>query len=136
MKQTYRRRKTSDFVDPDFAEALGSTMSESLSSGRQQQRKAQQFCRQVQRALNLALEESSADGSLDGLFIEDVTPAPGCGHLLVQVVIPANRAVEDAISALRRAAPRLRSEVALAISRKRAPELLFAPLLTDGGQHE
>jgi ribosome-binding factor A len=122
-------------VDPDFAEALCGTKSENLSSGRQPHRKAQQFCRQVQRALNLALEDSSADESL-GLFVEDVSPAPDCGHLLVRVLIPAGYPVVEAISALRRDASRLRSEVAMAITRKRAPELLFVPVVADGADDE
>ena len=33
-------------------------------------------------------------------------------------------------------APRLRSEVALAIARKRAPELSFVPVLLEGGNYE
>jgi ribosome-binding factor A len=133
VKQRYRRLKKTEFADPDFAEALYGTKSENLSSGRQAHRKAQQFCRQVQRALNLALADSSTDESLDGLFVEDVSPAPDCGHLVVHVLVPAGRPVVEAISALRRDAPRLRSEVAMAITRKRAPELLFVPVVTDGG---
>jgi ribosome-binding factor A len=136
VKQRYRRRKETDFVDPDFAEALNETKSENLSSRRQAQRKAQQFCRQVQRALNLALADSGADDSLGGLFVEDVSHVPGCGQLLVHVLIPAGHPVADAISALRQNAPRLRSEVAMAITRKRAPELLFIPVVADGGNDE
>jgi ribosome-binding factor A len=44
--------------------------------------------------------------------------------------------VGDALSALRHDAPRLRSEVALAITRKRAPELTFVPAVPDGGNDE
>ena len=121
MKHHNRRRKASAFVDPDFAQALQGATSERLSSGRQQERKARQFCRQVQRALNLALADRHTDDGLNDLFVEDVSPAPDCGHLLVHVVIPVDRPVTAALSALRRDAPRLRSEVAMAITRKRAP---------------
>jgi ribosome-binding factor A len=103
-----------------------------MSQGRQGQRKAQQFCRQVQRALNLALADRYEDDGLNELFVDDVTlfvddvtPAPDRGHLLVHVVVPANRSVADALSSLRQDASRLRSEVAMTISRKRAPELSF-----------
>jgi len=123
-------------MDPDFAEALYEGESRSLSSDRQAQRKARQFCRQVQRALNLALADRNADDGINGLFIEDVSPAPDCGRLLVQVLIPDGRPVADAIGALRRDASRLRSEVAMAISRKRAPELSFVPAFLDGGEDE
>lgn len=140
MKQRYRRRKTTEFVDPDFAEALYGTESENRSSDRKAERKAQQFCRQVQQALNLALAESSTDDSLGGVFVEHVSPSPDCGHLLVHVFIPPGNLVIDVIGALRRDAPRLRSEVAMAITRKRAPELFFVPVVggggNDGGNHE
>lgn len=136
MKHHNRRpKKSADFVDPEFAQALGGGTSDRLSSGRQGERKARQFCRQVQRALNLALADRHTDG-LNDLFVEDVSPAPDCGHLLVHVVIPAERPVTAALSALRRDAPRLRSEVAMAITRKRAPELSFVPAFPDGGEDE
>ena len=122
-------------MDPFFAQALEGGASDRLSSGRQAERKARQFCRQVQRALNLALADWHTDG-LNDLFVEDVSPAPDCGHLLVHVVIPADRLVNEALGALRREAPRLRSEVAMAITRKRAPELSFVPAFWDGGEDE
>jgi ribosome-binding factor A len=133
LKQHYRRSKESPFIDPDFAEALNEGKSNNRSSDRQAERKTLQFCRQVQRALNLAIENLSADDDISGLFVEEVSPAPDCGHLLVHVLIPAGRPVADAISALYRGAPRLRSEVATSITRKRAPELSFVPAFQDGG---
>jgi len=136
LKHHNRRRKDSPLVDADFAQALQGPTSDSLSSGRQSERKARQFCRQVQRALNLALADRHADDGLNELFVEDVSPAPDSGHLLVHVVIPADRPVADVLGALRRDAPRLRSEVAAAITRKRAPELSFVPAFPDGGEDE
>ena len=133
MKQRYRRRKETEYVDSDFAEALYGNKSENFSSTRQAQRKAQQFCRQVQRALNVALADSSSDESITGLFVEEVSPGPDCGHLLVHVLVPTGHSIADAIAALHRDTPRLRSEVAMAITRKRAPELAFVPVFTDGG---
>jgi ribosome-binding factor A len=137
LKHRNRRPKgSSGSVDREFAQALGGGASNRLSSGRQAERKARQFCRQVQRALNLALADRHADDGLNDLFVEDVSPAPDCGHLLVHVVIPVDRPVAEALGALRRDAPRLRSEVAMAITRKRAPELSFVPAFPDGGAHE
>ena len=92
---------------------------------RQEQRKARQFCRQVQRALNLALLDHN-------VYIEEVWPAPDCGRLLVHVFVADGHPVADALAALRRDSPRLRSEVAMAISRKRAPELSFVPVWFGG----
>ncbi len=137
MKHRNRRAKESgDFIDPEFARALGGSTSDRLSSGRQVERKARQFCRQVQRALNLALADRHADDGLNDLFVEDVSPAPNCGHVLVHVIVPADRPVNDALSALRRDGQRLRSEVAMAITRKRAPELSFVPACPEGGEDE
>lgn len=131
-----RQRGSEDFVDSEFAQALGGGTSDRLSPGRQIERKARQFCRQVQRALNLALADRRTDDGLNDLFVEDVSPAPDCGHLLVHVVIPTDRTVAEALTALRQDAPRLRSEVAMAITRKRAPELSFVPAFPDGGEDE
>jgi ribosome-binding factor A len=104
------------------------------SSEKQAERKARQFCRQVQRALNLALADRAAEDGLDDLFVVEVSPAPDCSHLLVHVVVPADRRVDDTLGALRREAARLRSEVASAVTRKRAPELSFVPAVSDGGE--
>ena len=86
--------------------------------------------------MNLALADRRADDGVSDLFVEDVSPAPDCGHLLVHVIIPSDRSVNEALSALRQDAPRLRSEVAMAITRKRAPELSFVPVFRDGGEGE
>jgi ribosome-binding factor A len=136
LKQYKRRSKESQFMDPEFAEALYEGDSTRPSSQRHAQHKARQFCRQVQRALNLALADFHAGDGVGGLFVDDVSPAPDCGRLLVQVLIPGDRPVADAIGALRRDTPRLRSEVAMAITRKRAPELCFVPVSGEGGLDE
>ena len=133
MKHHNRRRRESSYVDSDFAAALGGGNGARMSQSRQGERKARQFCRQVQRALNLALADRYEDDGLNELFVDDVTPAPDCGHLLVHVVVPADRSVAEALGSLRRDAPRLRSEVASSISRKRAPELSFIPSTPEGG---
>ncbi len=84
----------------------------------------------------MALADCRAGEANSGLFVEEVSPAPDCGRLLVHVVIPAGMSITDAIAALGREAPRLRSEVAMAITRKRAPELSFVPAVPDGGGYE
>jgi ribosome-binding factor A len=136
LKYHHRRRRESSYVDPDFAAALGGSRGAGTSQNRHGERKAQQFCRQVQRALNLALADRYEDDGLNELFVDDVTPAPDCGHLLVHVVVPAHRSVSDTLSNLRQDAARLRSEVAMSISRKRAPELAFVPTAPEGGGND
>jgi ribosome-binding factor A len=130
-----RRRRSYEFVDPDFAQALERDAAADRSHRRQAQHKAQQLCRQVQRALNLALV-GSADECLSGVFVDEVTPAPACGRLLVRVVVPEQRRLAEALGCLHREAPRLRADVARAITRKRAPELSFIPAAACGGADE
>ena len=99
-------------------------------------RKTQQFCRQVQRALNLAL--ATSDSQLQGyeIFVEEVSPAPNCGHLLAHVVVSEGRLTSEAMTWLRQNQPQLRREVAMSIARKRAPELAFVPAFTIGGEND
>lgn len=123
-------------MDADFAEFLYGEKDNHRSSSQQAQRKAQQFCRQVQRALNLALADAGVADMACDLFVDEVSPGPDCGHLLVHVVVQDGFSVPDAMSALRRDARRLRSEVAMAIARKRAPELTFIPAWLEGGTSE
>ena len=136
LKHQHRRRGRSAFENPDFAEALFGASSGRPSSDARGERKARQLCRQVQRALNLALADCGENTNMSDLFVEDVTPAPNCGHLLVHVVIPEGRGVAETLGVLRREVSRLRSEVAMAITRKRAPELSFVPALPEGGRDE
>ncbi len=136
----YRRNRKDgevpSFVDPEFADSLEDSRGDSGPRRRHGDHKARQLCRQVQRALNLALAGECGDEVLADLFVEDVTPAPNCGHLLVHVIVPAGRSVQDVMSRLQRVAPRLREEVAMAITRKRAPELSFLPIAAGGGGNE
>ena len=98
---------------------------------RKHDRKLQQLCRQVQRTIGLSLGECG-DDLLRDLMVESVTPAPDATRLMVSV-LPASAEtaaanVAEINARLARVAGRLRHEVALAITRKRAPELLFRVL--------
>ena len=121
-------------MDMDFAASL--LGDEKHSNNRQVQRKTQQFCRQVQRALNMVLADSSLPDMDCDLFVDEVSPGPDCGHLLVHIAVQEGYSVVDAVSALRREIPRLRSEVAMTIARKRAPELDFVPVSQQGGSDD
>ena len=136
MKWQKRRNRVAESVDPEFAEALLGNSSERSSTDRKILRKTQQFCRQVQRALNLAL--ASGDSQLQGyeIFVEEVSPAPDCGHLLAHVVVSEGRLMSEAMTWLRQNRPRLRTEVAMSIARKRAPELAFVPAFLVGGEND
>ena len=91
-------------------------------------RKLQQLCRQVQRTIDLSLHECG-DDLLRDLMVHSVHPAPDASRLMVAVypvlTAPQQIDVADILGRLARVASRLRHEVAIAITRKRAPELLF-----------
>jgi ribosome-binding factor A len=91
-------------------------------------RKTLQLCSQVADTLNLVLSGECADDVLQSLHVVAVQPAPNASQLLV-VVSPSSAALDlDPLAVLERLARangRLRSEVAAAIVRKRAPQLVF-----------
>jgi ribosome-binding factor A len=97
------------------------------SSNTKSGRKAQQLCAQVADTLQ-QLPGESGDEVLQALCLVEVSPAPDASQMLV-VVGPALGAVprseEDVQTALDRASGWLRSEIAAAITRKRAPRLVF-----------
>ena len=70
------------------------------------------------------------------LYVEEDVPAPDSGHLASYVAVTDGSSVVEAMSALRSLTPQLRSEVAMAIARKRAPELVFVPAVFAGGEDE
>jgi ribosome-binding factor A len=130
----HNRRGFLSIEEQDFAAALEGNDSKGRSEGRHREHKTSQLCRQVQRALNLALAERGSDPALDQLFVDHVSPAPGCGHLLVRFVAPADRPLSDVLAGLKRETPRLRAQIARAISRKHAPELSFVAAYQPGGE--
>jgi ribosome-binding factor A len=139
----YRKNRTAGdemppFVDPEFAEALSGNRGD-REIHRKQHHKDQMLCRQVQRALNLALAGECRDDVLRELYVADVVTAPNVTHLLVQVTIPPSVSLIDVLERLAQATPRLRAQVAHAITRKRTPELTFVPAASEQrreGQYE
>ena len=97
--------------------------------GRKPDRKTLQLCSQVRDALNYLLGGDSADDLLSLFQVAEVRPAPDASQLLV-IVCPAVQLPQplDPIEVLQRladASGRLRAGVTAAITRKRAPKLLF-----------
>jgi ribosome-binding factor A len=110
------------------------------SSGRgRRDHKTAQLCRQVFRAVSLALSECG-DERLRELIVHDVAPAPDASRLLVRVGWSAAAAsssqvgVMKVLASLNDAGGFLRREVAAAITRKRAPELMFTFAAAFGGE--
>jgi ribosome-binding factor A len=94
--------------------------------GRPLGRKTLQLCGQVARTLQGVLP-GSADDTLRNLEVLDVTPA-GAGRLLVRVGrSPSAAPLDDGVllDRLARAHGWLRGEVAAAVNRRKAPDLVF-----------
>lgn len=90
-------------------------------------RKTLQLCHQVAETLNLAFSNEFGD-KIGDVRVVAVTPAPDASQLLVVVAPAIAGSIVDhlaVVSSLTAAAGRLRSEVAAAITRRRAPKLLF-----------
>ena len=92
-------------------------------------RKAWQLCRQVGHTLDAALAECR-DAVLQGLRVENVEPFPDASRLLVTIAFIDDRpgCVDDlgrVLDRLEHASGHLRAEVAMAVTRKRAPLLLY-----------
>ena len=89
-------------------------------------RKAMQLCRQAAEALHGEVD-GCADPAVQALTVVTVEPAPHTGRLRVVLAVPADGGVsrDDAAAGVARAAARLRAEVAAAVLRRYAPELVF-----------
>jgi ribosome-binding factor A len=97
-------------------------------SGKVANRKALQLCGEVARTLNLIFAGECGDDVLRGLAVESVVPAPNSSRLLVRVyrtTSSAERSAEEVLRHLQRAHGMLRSQVAGAVNRRRAPDLTF-----------
>ncbi len=87
-------------------------------------RKSQQLCAQVQDALRVAVAACS-DPAVQVATVGAVQPAPHSGRLQVMIFAPADVGRAAVAAGLNRAAGHLRAEVARAVSRRHAPELVF-----------
>jgi len=95
-------------------------------------RKDLQLCRQVAETLSFVLGDCG-DDCLRDLHVVRVVPAPDASQLLVIVGSPPGEtpaAPREVLERLQARAPAFRAEVAQAITRKRAPALLFEYLAT------
>jgi ribosome-binding factor A len=96
--------------------------------------KAKQLCRQAAETLDQVLSGETGDCRLACLRVVSVQPAPDTARLLVTVI--ADCAMEDfsrqkTEERLQASAGRLRTAVAAAITRRKAPTLTFLVLAPD-----
>ena len=92
------------------------------------QRKTLQLCRQVAETLSWVFSGECRDERLSGLQVVSVEPAPNASQLLVTVAPGVGETLTDpldTLAGLQTAAGWLRTEVTAAITRRRAPQLLF-----------
>jgi ribosome-binding factor A len=97
--------------------------------GRPADRKACQLCRQVAVTLDEVLADCG-DGVLQDLRVVGVAPFPDASRLMVTVASVDGKAESDhgpetVLEHLQHASGHLRCEVAAAVTRKRAPMLLY-----------
>jgi len=132
MKRSKRFRDGSGsplpYVDPLFAEALAGGGHHERHGDRRRHYKTMQLCRQVQRALSLSLSGECDDEVLRSVYVEAVEPAPDASRVLVRLIVPRGVAPAEVLNRVERFRPKLRADVAAAITRKRAPELTFVPV--------
>ena len=90
--------------------------------------KAMQLCKQVAETLSLVLTGEFDDELLHSLHVVSVDPAPDASRLAVTLRADIGGGQFDSqeiLSRLTAVTGRLRAEVASAITRKRAPKLVF-----------
>lgn len=91
-------------------------------------RKALLLCGEAERTLSAVLAGECGDDVLRNLLVASVKPAPTSARLLVTVYAAGPMegvSAEDILARLERARGMLRSEVAAALNRRRAPDLMF-----------
>ncbi len=108
-------------------------------SKRKTDRKARQLCSQVADTLSYVLSGECGDEVLRSLLVVAVDPTPDAAQLAVTVCQDSSAdpvAAQEVLSRLSAASGKLRAAVASAITRKRAPKLLFRllPPLRQGMQ--
>lgn len=105
-------------------------------SRKKSDRKARQLCGQIAQTLNYVLSGECNDDDLRNLIVMEVVPAPDASRLLVTVgSCCTDEPLDPAITLqkLQAVNGKLRREIAVAIHRKRTPELLFQVLQTSPG---
>ncbi len=101
------------------------------NNGAAADRKSLQLCRQVEQTLCLVLSGECNDEVLQSLLVESVVPAPNASQLLVtvrQTTVDEPVSTLEILERLAEFEGQLRFAVASAITRKRAPKLLFQVL--------
>ncbi len=128
-----RRQKADEFqhlagdISPEDGSDPKEFHAKPWNAPKQAGRKSQQLCEQVKNAL-LGAFAACGDPAVQAAMVVAVQPAPHSGRLRVLVGVPLDFERASVVEGVERAAGFLRSEVAAAISRRHAPELVFEVL--------
>lgn len=112
----------------ELAIAKSRKPSRSSSFDPRNDRKTLQLCRQVLETLEMVLSGEIDDDRLPILHVVEVVPAPDSSRMLVTLsadIAAADYDPDEIINTLSEYADLLRMEVAAAINRKKAPQLMF-----------
>ena len=122
-----RKQSTSPFNPHSFDDGVDPRRYFQSHQHSKPNRKALQLCSQAREALNTALAGECSDPFLQGVFVSNVSPASGSNRLVVHCELEPEAGVTAALvlERLERTRGLLRSAVAGAICRRRAPDLEF-----------
>lgn len=101
-------------------------------------RTTQRLCAQAGQAIRMALLADCHDSDLQSLDVERVEPWPDAKRLRVHLVAPQSSSTDELAGKVAAVAHLLRHAVAQAVTRKRAPQLVFAIRVADnsgGDEH-
>lgn len=88
-------------------------------------RKDLQLCAQVRDTLWYILGSTVGDEKLADLQVMSVEPMPDATRLLITLQAPSDMDLLDATKQLHHASKAIRAEIAIAINRRKTPELMF-----------
>jgi ribosome-binding factor A len=128
IRKISRAELAASCSDPSPEDGIDPRLQRRAQDSRPPKRKALQLCAQVARTLAAVLAGESGDDLLRDLVVMSVVPAPSSARLLVTVALADSANAETIRSVAERlehARGRLRTEVAAAVRRRRAPDLVF-----------
>jgi ribosome-binding factor A len=123
VSKNRRRRGAREATDAELIDRFFSG-SRGRGVSRVADRRLKQLAREVYRVLAQATVEL-ADPRLESASVIEVRPAPDAGRFAVQVSAGPRATVSEVEAALEAARGHLRDELAMALARKRVPDLVF-----------
>ena len=123
-----RRELLAGCAEPGPGDGFDPRLEPREAPGKVANRKALLLCGEAERTLSAVLAGECGDDVLRNLLVASVKPAPTSARVLATVYMAAPREGVDAaavLARLERARGMLRTEVAAALHRRKAPDLMF-----------